>query len=97
MPSDSLSVAMLPPGKSVRPTEQQKSVSPEKSVEAPPSLASEDFALYRKYVPSFFYWIGSTAASDPVEELHRPGFHTDDTALRYSAQIYAASVLEAGK
>lgn len=59
-----------------------------------PSLASEDFALYRKYAPSFFYWVGSTAEGEKVEDLHRPRFHTDDTALNHAAAIYAASVLE---
>ena len=62
--------------------------------DAPPSLASEDFSLYRSFAPSFFYWVGSTAEGDTVEELHRPKFCTDDTALHYGAQLYAASVLE---
>ena len=61
-------------------------------VDAPPSLASEDFALYRANVPSFFYWVGSRAAGETcIEELHRPRFHTDDAALRYAAELYAAS------
>lgn len=62
--------------------------------DAPPSLASEDFALYRQFAPSFFYWTGSTAKGDPVEDLHRPQFHTDDSALYHAAALYAASVLE---
>ena len=62
--------------------------------DAPPSLASEDFALYRQFAPSFFYWTGSTAEGDPVEDLHRPQFHTDDSALYHAAALYAASVLE---
>ena len=62
-----------------------------------PSLASEDFALYRQFAPAFFYWVGSTAAGDPVEDLHRPNFHTDDTALYHAAAVYAASVLEYGR
>ena len=62
------------------------------AVDAPPSLTSEDFSLYRAHVPSFFYWVGSTAEGDAVEELHRPGFHTDDAALRLAAELYAASV-----
>ena len=61
--------------------------------DAPPSLASEDFALYRAYAPSLFYWVGSTAPGDPVEELHRPMFHTDDNALRHAAELYAATAL----
>lgn len=62
--------------------------------DVPSSLASEDFALYRQYAPSFFYWVGSRAPGDEVEELHRPRFHTDDAALYYSSALYAASVLE---
>ena len=62
-------------------------------VDAPPSLASEDFSRYRAFVPSFFYWVGSTAAGDEVQELHKPLFHTDDTALRHAAELYAASAM----
>lgn len=62
-----------------------------------PSLASEDFALYRSYVPSFFYWIGSTAKEEAshAEDLHRPCFHTDDSTLAAAAQVLALSVLNA--
>ena len=66
-------------------------------VDAPPSLASEDFSRYRAFVPSFFYWVGSTAAGDRPQELHKPLFHTDDTALRHAAELYAASALLTGK
>ena len=62
-------------------------------VDAPPSLASEDFSRYRAFAPSFFYWVGSTAAGDQPQELHKPLFHTDDTALRHAAELYAASAL----
>ena len=61
-----------------------------------PSLASEDFSRYRAFVPSFFYWVGSTAAGDEVQELHKPLFHTDDTALRHAAELYAASAMLPG-
>ena len=62
--------------------------------DAPPSLASEDFSLYRAHVPSFFYWVGSTAPGERGEELHRPLFHADDNALRCAAALYAASAVE---
>lgn len=65
--------------------------------DAPPSLASEDFALYRSYAPSFYYWVGSTAPGDKVEHLHRPRFHADDAALRCAAELYAASVAVASR
>lgn len=65
--------------------------------DAPPSLASEDFSLYRAHAPSFFYWVGSTALGERGEELHRPLFHADDEALRCAAALYAASALQTGK
>ena len=59
--------------------------------DAPPSLASEDFALYGRKVPSWFFWVGSRTGGERVEELHRPRFHTDDRAMRQAAQLYAAA------
>ncbi len=61
--------------------------------DAPPALASEDFALYRSTVPSFFFWVGSTPEGEKVEELHRPCFHADDEALRHAADVYIASAM----
>ena len=61
--------------------------------DAPPSLASEDFALYRRYVPSFFYWVGSHTEGEEIVELHCPAFHTDDRALRTAAAVYAAAAM----
>lgn len=58
--------------------------------DVPPSLASEDFALYREYVPSFFFWIGSRNKNRPVAELHTPMFYAEDEAIRYASQLYAA-------
>ena len=63
--------------------------------DAPPSLASEDFALYRSFVPSFFYWVGSAVPGEKTEELHRPMFHTHDEAMRTAASLYAASAMMA--
>ncbi len=58
--------------------------------EVPPSLASEDFALYRQFVPSFFFWIGSRQKDRPVEELHTPKFFAGDETIYYASQLYAA-------
>ncbi len=59
--------------------------------DAPPSLASEDFALYRKYVPGFYFWIGSRLPGAPVHELHTPEFYADDSTIPYAAELYAAA------
>ena len=58
--------------------------------DAPPSLASEDFSLYREFVPSFFFWTGSRTPGAEVTELHKPQFFADDRVLRYAAELYAA-------
>ena len=58
--------------------------------QAPPSLASEDFALYRSHVPSFFFWLGSRVPGTKTNELHTARFFADDSALRYGAELYAA-------
>ena len=60
--------------------------------DAAPSLASEDFALYRKYVPSFYYWVGSRMEDADIHELHTPQFFADDSVIAYAAELYAASV-----
>ena len=67
--------------------------APGSITDAAPSLASEDFALYGRYVPSWFYWVGSRTEGEPAEDLHRPGFHTDDRAMRQTAQLYAAAAM----
>ena len=58
--------------------------------QAQPSLASEDFALYRQFAPSFFFWIGSRAPGAEIHELHTPLFYADDSVIRQAAQLYAA-------
>ena len=64
---------------------------------AEPSLASEDFSLYGQQAPSYFYWVGTHREGEPVEDLHRPNFHTDDEALRQAAALYAASAVVGGQ
>jgi amidohydrolase len=62
-------------------------------IECEPSLASEDFALYRSFVPSFFYWIGSTPEGEEPEDLHRPLFHCNDKVLKTAAQLFARAAM----
>ena len=59
-------------------------------VNAPPTLVGEDFALYRRYVPSFFFWVGSRMMGADIHELHSPQFFADDSAITYAAELYAA-------
>lgn len=58
--------------------------------QAPPTLVGEDFSLYRNYVPSFFFFIGSKKPEADIHELHTPEFYVDDSAIPYAAELYAA-------
>ena len=62
-------------------------------ITAPPSLASEDFALYRKYVPSFYFWVGSRITGTEVHELHTPMFYANDLALKHAAELFLSCVI----
>ncbi|MGI6109148.1 MAG: M20 metallopeptidase family protein [Eubacteriaceae bacterium] len=59
-----------------------------------PGLATEDFAVYMQKVPGFFYWLGSGKDGDPCYSWHNSRFHTNDTALRYGAELLAVSAVE---
>ena len=61
--------------------------------DAPPTLVGEDFSLYREYVPSFFFWVGSRMAGADIHELHTPQFFADDSTIAYAAELYAACAI----
>ena len=61
--------------------------------DAPPTLVGEDFLLYREYVPSFFFWVGSRMAGADIHELHTPQFFADDSTIAYAAELYAACAI----
>ncbi len=62
-------------------------------IDLSPTLASEDFACYRKFVPSFYFWVGSAKEGEKVEELHRPGFHADDMTIRHGGDLFVAAAM----
>ena len=72
----------------------KKAMGEESIVSTDPCLGSEDFAVYSKYVPTFFYWLG-VGKEEGSAPWHNDHFATDDTALKYGALLLAASVIEA--
>ena len=68
----------------------------EPAVETPPvNLASEDFSIYSRYAPSFFYFLGSGTPGREVYLWHSAHFHGDERAPIYGAALLAQSVLTA--
>ncbi|MBS5824229.1 MAG: amidohydrolase [Clostridium argentinense] len=72
----------------------KKAMGEESIVSTDPCLGSEDFAVYSKYVPTFFYWLG-VGKEEGSAPWHNDHFATGDTALKYGALLLAASVIEA--
>ena len=58
-----------------------------------PSLASEDFAVYRAHVPTFFYWIGSTPEGEEPEDIPMPKFHGYDSMIKTAAELLARAAM----
>lgn len=56
-------------------------------------MASEDFALYMKRVPSFMYWFGSNGDGFSKNALHTKKFYASDKAIKSSALVLTNAVL----
>lgn len=69
-------------------------VGPENIVQPRPAMASEDFAVFGRDVPSFFYWLGSGYPGREMSCWHSSKFTTDDDALPIAAALLAQSAIE---
>ncbi|MBR0026667.1 MAG: amidohydrolase, partial [Clostridia bacterium] len=58
-------------------------------------LASEDFAVFGKEIPSFFYWLGTGFPGEENAPWHSVDFCTNDDALPIGAALLAQSVMTA--
>ncbi len=70
-------------------------VGEESMVTPPVNMASEDFALYSEYVPSFFYFLGSGTPGTRNYSWHNPRFCAHKETPLYGATLLANSVLAA--
>jgi len=64
----------------------------EARIEAEPTLAGEDFAMYVKQIPGCFFWLGSgpEVAAESAYGLHHPKFTINEACLPLGAAILAA-------
>lgn len=69
-------------------------VGPENIVQPKPAMGSEDFAVFGRDVPAFFYWLGSGYPGREMPCWHSSQFTTDDDALPIAAALLAQSALE---
>lgn len=58
-----------------------------------PSLASEDFAVYGKEIPTFFYWAGSGVSGKENAPWHDPAFRVADDYLETAVPLICAALM----
>jgi len=56
-------------------------------------LASEDFALFGKELPSFFYWVGSGTPGKVCASWHDPSFKVDPQYTKTAVPLLVAAVM----
>ncbi len=62
-------------------------------IDPEPITASEDFSVFERHVPAYFYWLGTgNEEKDCVYAWHSPHFKADTDILRLGAGTYALSV-----
>ena len=71
----------------------ETAVGREHVVDSRACLASEDFALFGEYIPSFFYWVGSGTPGKICASWHDPAFCVDSKYMETAVPVFCASVL----
>ena len=74
----------------------EKTVGRENVVVPSVNLASEDFSILSRGIPSFFYFLGSGTSGETPVLWHNPNFHAAPDTPVYGAALMAQSVIEAG-
>lgn len=59
-----------------------------------PVLGSEDFAVFGKEIPSFFYWVGSGTHGKLNPPWHNGKFHIDDEYICTAAKLYIQCAIQ---
>ncbi len=58
-----------------------------------PCLGSEDFAVFKEHIPSFFYWVGSGKKDGSSAGWHNPNFRVEPGYLNVAVPLLVNSVL----
>lgn len=68
----------------------------DRRIEAPPTMAGEDFSLYLQKVPGCFFWLGSgpLVGAEHAYGLHHPKFTLNEDCIPLGASVLAAVALQ---
>ncbi len=62
---------------------------PQNALPAPPMLGSDDFAMFGRELPIFYYWLGMMAPGSGPTALHRPNFCVDPASAATGSALLA--------
>ena len=68
-------------------------VGKDRTVTTPPCMGSEDFSVLGRYVPYYFFWVGSGDGGDNPAPWHSRGFCVGKDFLRTAAAVYIACAM----
>ncbi|AZS16795.1 M20 metallopeptidase family protein [Paenibacillus lutimineralis] len=73
-----------------------RTIGAERRIEAPPTLAGEDFSVYLQHVPGCFFWLGSgpNANASSAYGLHHPKYELNEECIPLGAALLAAIALQ---
>lgn len=57
-------------------------------VDATPTLAGEDFAVYQEHLPGCFFWVGTGRQDGSSQGWHHPAFDVDEEMLEVTSRIF---------
>lgn len=63
-------------------------------VQAEPTMAGEDFALYQELLPGLFFWVGVGDTGGQSPGWHHPAFDVDESMIPVAAQVFTEAALE---
>ncbi|GAA0383296.1 M20 family metallopeptidase [Paenibacillus motobuensis] len=73
-----------------------RAIGAERRIEAPPTLAGEDFSVYLQHVPGCFFWLGSgpSVNAGSAYGLHHPKYELNEECIPLGAALLAAIALQ---
>jgi metal-dependent amidase/aminoacylase/carboxypeptidase family protein len=67
-----------------------RSLGPERVVETPPIMASEDFAFFQQQIPGVFLFLGVANQNEGwIDYVHTPTFRPDERAIVFGVTAVA--------
>jgi amidohydrolase len=72
----------------------RKALGERNVIEVPPTMGAEDFSVFSKAVPGFFYFLGTHKEGTETGPIHSPTFRADDDAVAVGMRAMSNVVMD---